>query len=102
MRLVLIAALVAWGCDGSNVVAIDAAPIEPDAHVDYPDDGFGEPCTPVFNPDHLYSECRSLENLPGYCALNFCRRPCGPTSPCPSGFMTTQSTEGTCWCEPVP
>lgn len=77
-------------------VAIDAAP---DA-MPHPDDGFGEPCTSMWNPDHLYTECTSLDGLPGICAIGACRRWCG--AGCPTGQMPASTVENKCYCEPMP
>jgi hypothetical protein len=104
MRLMMVAVLLAacGGDDGVKTVMPDAATMRPDAHVDYPDDGFGNACTQVYNPYQLYTDCESLEGLPGCCTTSGCRRWCGEQDECPPDQEPVYTVENKCYCEPVP
>jgi len=110
MRRLAVCLVLAFGaCDHDK--PIDT---EPNASVDaaldatpHPDNGFGNPCTPMFNTQHLYTECKSLDGNTGVCVLNnstpvdgdyacrrFCRDGCQPDQ------VQVSGVENICWCEP--
>lgn len=110
MRLMLAVAVLVGACGGDETVMT-----EPDASVDaispdatpHPDNGFGNPCTPMYNQQHLYTECKSLDGYTGVCALDqttaasddyACRRFC--SQGCQSGQVQVAGPENICWCEP--
>jgi hypothetical protein len=104
MRLMLLLVVLSGACDEGDATLPmpDAARAQLDAHVDYPDDGFGNACTQVYNPYQLYTDCESLEGLPGCCTTSGCRRWCGEQDECPPNQEPVYTVENKCYCEPVP
>lgn len=101
MRLMLAVVVLVGACgvDETPKIEPDASVVvvEPDA-APHPDNGFGNACTPAYNPQHLYTECASLDGVVGVCVVDTCRRFCDHG--CPTDQMSVAGPENICWCEP--
>lgn len=92
LRIVLLCMLAS--CIDQSLTEID-----PTEHAGV-ENGFGYPCTPVYDPNELITRCYGDNHTPGMCALGICRQECVDERTCPPGYDAILTVESRCWCDP--